>query len=161
MLPGSHARQLVIPLLVALLACAALVQPPVRQATLSALRFPFTLTKALVKVLSSLAALPSLTEENAQLRAEIMKGQRETARLREALREAGSGAALRGRWNAEEGPIASVVQRSLQPTQQTVLLDRGSRGGVVLDSVIVDAGGVIGRVVEVQAWRALVVLLTN
>jgi len=127
---------------------------------LTILRFPFTATRHGVRILATLPRLPALTQDNAALRAQLLQRQLEVAQLREALRQAQQAQALAGQAPGP-GLVASVIGRSTLPTQQTVLLDRGRAHHVAPDSVVVDASGVIGRVVDVQPTTALAVLLTD
>ena len=87
--------------------------------------------------------------------------QLEAQRLRDAVRQAERSEALRQLAPPSQGLVASVVARSIIPTQQTVLLDQGSRHGVTRDSVIVSAEGVVGRVIELHPASCLVMLLTD
>lgn len=133
---------------------------PVRRSTITILRFPFTVVKAVANTLVAFPRLPSLASDNAHLRAELMQRNLESAQLREALRGAQQAQALLQRAPAS-GVVCAVIGRSTLPTQQNVLLDHGARHGLTLESVIVDAAGVIGRVIEVQPATCLVMLLTD
>jgi rod shape-determining protein MreC len=134
---------------------------PIRGGTLSFLRFPFTVAKACVSLLLTLPRLPSLTRENASLRSELMQRQLENAQLREMARHAQQAQALIETRPSPQGILAVVIGRSTIPTQQMVSLDKGGRHGLTLDSAVVDASGVIGRVVELHPTTCLVMLLTD
>jgi rod shape-determining protein MreC len=134
---------------------------PLRSAALVILRLPFTLVKGAVQVFLMLPRLPGLADENAALRAELVQRQVEASQLREALRRSEQGQALLDRIPSRQGLTASVIGRSTLPAQQTVLLDRGERDGLGLDTVIVDAAGLIGRVIELHPSICLVLLLTD
>lgn len=138
-----------------------LLHQPIRAETLAILRFPFTIVRSLVIILVSLPHLPSLAQENAQLRTEAVQRQLELAQLREALRQAQQAHALFEARPSPDGVVATIMSRSILPTQHTVLLNRGSRDGLTLESVIVDASGVVGRVIELHRSSALVMLLTD
>lgn len=56
---------------------------------------------------------------------------------------------------------ARVVGRSAAAWFRTLVLDKGSAGGVALDSPVVTPGGVIGRVYEVSPSASRVLLLTD
>ena len=144
-----------------LLGAVLVLHEPIRHQVLVIVRFPFTLTQALVATLVTLPRLPVLSRENAALQSQLLQRELELVRLREELRHAAEARALAAVSPSTEGIVASVIARSTLPTQQTVLLDRGGRDGLTLESVIVDAGGVIGRVAEVHARSCLVVLLTD
>jgi len=59
------------------------------------------------------------------------------------------------------GPVASIIGRSLRPTQHTIILDKGSRDGVGPDAVVVDLAGVVGRVVEASSTTSVALLVTD
>jgi rod shape-determining protein MreC len=126
------------------------------------LRLPFTLLRGAVAAVAGLPHLPGWRQEREQLRQQLLQQQIALAQAQEALRQAdaarGLAAAVPG---APRGLIASIIGRSLLPTQQTVLLNRGAADGLAMGSVIVDAEGVIGRVLDVQRATALVLLLTD
>ena len=147
----------------ALLLGASLVfHEPVRRSVLTVLRFPFTVTTTCVRILIALPRLPALTRENAALHSDVLRQQLENAQLREALRHLQQ---ARGLLEAVPSPpkgiVARVIGRSTIPTQQTMLLDKGARDGLGVDHVILDASGVVGRVIEVHPATALVLLLTD
>ena len=144
-----------------LLGVALVVHQPVRSAALTLLRLPFSLVKTGVGIILTLPQLPSLTAENDRLRTELIQRRLDTTQLQEALRHAHQAEALLQSLPVRQGLIATVIARSAIPTQQTVLLDRGSWHGLSLDSVILHASGVIGRVIEVHPTTCLVLLLTD
>lgn len=144
-----------------MLAILLLFQAPVKRLALTILRFPFTVVKTSVMIVVGLPRLPSLAQENAELRATLMQQQLEVSQLREQARQAEQARALQGAVPAAQGIIASVIARSTLPTQHTLLLDKGRHDGLTLNSTIVDVSGVIGRVIEVQPQTALVMLLTD
>jgi rod shape-determining protein MreC len=114
-----------------------------------------------VQTILLLPRLPSLRAENARLRAELSRDQLEIAQLREQVRHDGRREALVKSAPAASGVVASVIARATVPTPQAVLLDKGQRDGLTLDTVILDGAGVIGRVAELQPMSALVLLLTD
>jgi rod shape-determining protein MreC len=115
-----------------------------------------------VAILITLPRLPSLAPENTELRAELMQRQVENAQLREALPPAEQAEALLAATPSQRrGIVARVIGRSTIPTQQTVLLDHGERHGLTVESVTLDASGLIGRVTELHPTTALVTLLTD
>ena len=144
-----------------LLGAVLVLQEPVRRSTLVLLRFPFTLTKTSAIALLTLPQLPGLAEENARLRAELAQQQLALAQLHETLRHLQQGQALLRSAQTHEGIPASVIARSTVPSQQTVVIDKGSHDGLTMESVIVDASGVIGRVTELHDAASLVLLLTD
>ena len=64
-------------------------------------------------------------------------------------------------WPSAGGQLAGALARSPLPTQQTLLIDRGRRHGISEAGLVVDAQGVVGRVLEAHAATALVLLLTD
>jgi rod shape-determining protein MreC len=149
---------------IALAACvvaAFLLHAPLRRAALTLLRLPFTILSTGVRILVLLPRLPGLAQENDALRIELAQRQLEVSRIQEALRRAGQAAVLAGLAPTGRAVMASVIGRSTLPGQHTVLLDRGAQDGLTVDTVIVDASGLIGRVVELHPASCLVLLLTD
>ncbi len=138
-----------------------LVHQPIRHRSLAIIRFPFTVIRVGVGILVALPHIPSLSQDVVALRAELVQRQLELAQLREALRQTKEAAMFQAVAPGSNGIVAAVLSRSLIPTQQSVLLDKGARDGLTLDSIIMDARGVIGRVVELQVSTCLVMLLTD
>jgi len=134
---------------------------PLRGAALTVLRLPFTLTTTAVRVLLTLPRLPSLSRENASLRSELSRLQLEIAQLREQVRHTERSQTLLKGASSTHGVIASVIARATLPSPQAVLLDKGERDGLTVETVILDGAGVIGRVAELQPSSALVLLLTD
>ena len=133
---------------------------PAREVTLTVLRFPYTLATATVHVVMTLPRLPSLRQENADLRAEVSRQQLALAQLQEYVRHIQRSQVLM-ETTSDQGVIATVIARATVPTPQAVLLDKGQSDGLTLDTVILDGLGVIGRVAELQASSALILLLTD
>src|SRR5690606_4219501 len=77
----------------------------------------------------------------------------ENARLRRLL-----GAAERGRQDVQLAPILDV---DLDPTRQRLLLNAGTRSGVRRGQAVIDAGGLVGQVIEATPTTATVLLLTD
>ncbi len=134
---------------------------PFRHGALTLFRLPLTFLTTCTSVLLTLPRLPALTRENAELRTALMQRQLETVQLREVLRHVEHADALLEAAPSRRGIVAVVIGRATIPTQQTVLLNKGARDGLVLESVIMDVSGVLGRVTELQPTTALVTLLTD
>ena len=135
---------------------------PLRRVSLSVLRFPYRVLTLGLRTLLLLPTLPSLGQENASLRGELMQQQQEVAQLRELLRHTQQAQQLVSATpSSSHGILGTVIGRSTIPTQQTILLDKGGEHGLALESVILDAFGVVGRVVELHATTSLVMLLTD
>lgn len=104
-----------------------------------------------------------LMEENETLRnALLISGARisrlqaaadENARLRGLL-----GAVERGGLDVQLAPILDVA---LDPTRQRLILDIGGDQGVRMGQPVIDAGGLLGQVIEVRPSTATVLLLTD
>src|SRR3989338_3885326 len=107
---------------------------PVRRFTFAAFRFPFTAAKTCVDILVTLPRLPSLTSENSSLRSKLIEQQLQLERLREELRSNLQSKGLLALNQSPGGVVASVIGRSVLPTQQTMLINRGLRHGVRVDS---------------------------
>ncbi len=134
---------------------------PARHLALTVLRLPYTITKTFLSAVLTLPRLPAVVQENAALRAQFIAQQQELVRLRDAVRHDAQRQALLGASPSPGGTVAEVIGRSPIPTQQTVLLNQGARHGVTLETVVIDAAGVIGRVIDVQPLTALVMLVTD
>ena len=145
----------------ALLGVALVCHEPFRHGVLTVLRLPFSALRFFSEVLIVLPRAPSLTQERARLSAEVARLQLDLAYLHEALRRTGRADVLHGLASSQSAVTASIIGRSLLPTQQTVLLDRGERQGMRRGGVVLDAAGVVGRVVDVQPGSCLVLLLTD
>ena len=136
-------------------------QRPLREWTFGLIRFPFTALRGVARALLNLPRLPALGQENEALRGQVLQQQLELAQLREGMRRLGQEASLRGVYASPQGVVADIISRSPNPTQHLVVLDRGTREGLTLQSVILDASGVVGRVVELHERPCLVELLTD
>ncbi|MCG6872683.1 MAG: rod shape-determining protein MreC [Gammaproteobacteria bacterium] len=77
----------------------------------------------------------------------------ENLRLRELL-----GAAEAA---ADEALVAEILEVSLEPFTQRVLLDKGASDGVREGQPVIDADGVMGQVVRVTPFRSTVILITD
>ena len=134
---------------------------PARRVAFLIVRLPFSATKSAVQLLIAAPVLPQLSQHHHRLQAELAQQQLEISRLREALRQSEQAQALLTARPSASSIVASVIGRSTVPTQQTLLLDRGRRHGLTFDSLILDASGVIGRVIDLQPETCLVLLLTD
>lgn len=77
----------------------------------------------------------------------------ENARLRGLL-----GAAEKGGLDVQLAPILDIA---LDPTRQRLVLDIGAEQGVRQGQAVIDAGGLVGQVIEVRPTTATVLLLTD
>jgi rod shape-determining protein MreC len=86
---------------------------------------------------------------NARLQAESA----DNARLRGLL-----GAVRRGTLDVQLVPILDI---DLDPTRQRLVLDAGSSDGVRVGQVVIDAGGVVGQIIETTPMHSTALLLTD
>lgn len=56
---------------------------------------------------------------------------------------------------------ARVIGWDLVPWRQTIVIDKGSRDGMKNRMAVVNAQGLVGRVIEAAPWSARVILLTD
>lgn len=145
----------------ALLLGALLLHHPLRRAAYTVFSAPLTLMRACLQLFLTLPRLPFLLREREDLRAQLMRRQLELAQLREAVRSAQVTQTLIKRSRELQGIPATVIGRSTLPTQQTILLNRGHRDGVTLDTVIMDPEGVVGRIAELHQTTSVAILLTD
>ena len=121
-----------------------------------------TTTSALRAGFAGVAATPHLLGENGALRAENARLTQENARLGELLAAA----------NADRGlaPTLAEYPRSVEgrvigfPPEnesQSITINKGGRDGVSRDDGVVNAQGVVGRVVESDPFVSKVVLITD
>ncbi|WP_407352914.1 rod shape-determining protein MreC [Luteimonas sp. R10] len=104
-----------------------------------------------------------LAEDNRRLRNELLVGNARLARLQAAAAENARlrrllGAAERGGLDVQLAPILDV---DLDPTRQRLMLSAGSRDGVSNGQCVIDAGGVVGQIIETTPTTATVLLLTD
>ncbi len=132
---------------------------PLRNAAMTILRFPFTCLHHGVRALLLIPQLPTISRQRVELTSDLMRARLEAIELREALRHIRQGLELLTR--EPSGVIAEVIGYSMIPTQHTVLLNKGRRDGLLDHTVIMDAEGLVGRVIELHADTTLVMLLTD
>ena len=105
-----------------------------------------------------------LASENRVLRNALLVSGARVARLQAAasenahLREMLGAARRNGGLDVQLAPVLDI---DLDPTRQRLLLDAGARDGVVLGQAVIDAGGLVGQIIAVQAGTATVLLLTD
>lgn len=104
-----------------------------------------------------------LAEENRVLRNELLLGAARQARLQV---EAEENARLRGLMGAAERggqdvQLAPILDVDLDPTRQRLMLNAGTASGVRRGQAVIDAGGLVGQVIEATPSTATVLLLTD
>ena len=111
----------------------------------------------------TLASRSDLQEEDRHLRNELLLANARLTRLRNAAID-----------NAQLRDLLGVVERSgldvqlvpildidLEPSRQRLVLAAGSRQGVHVGQAVIDAGGLLGQVIEVNPMHSTVLLLTD
>ena len=101
--------------------------------------------------------------ENDQLRTQRGELERQIIEMREKVKLLEQVESMR-KWQAEnqyEGVTAQVVARDANQLFNTVVIDKGLSSGVNKNQPVVTAEGLVGRVINVWAFSAQVLLLTD
>lgn len=112
---------------------------------------------------SRLANLGSTTSENERLAQQLANAELELRKAREAMAE---NERLRSLLNLKERigyerVAARVIARDASVWFNTIIINRGSAAGIVLNMPVVTAEGIVGRVVAVSPWTSQVMLITD
>ena len=104
-----------------------------------------------------------LTSENRNLRNELLIANARLTRLQAA---AADNAHLRALLGAAESrgldvQLAPILNIDLDPTRQRLVLDAGSSEGVHVGQAVIDAGGLMGQIIETTPSHSTVLLLTD
>lgn len=104
-----------------------------------------------------------LAAENDRLRNALLVSGARQARLQVEAEENDRlrgllGAAERGGLDVQLAPILDI---DLDPSRQRLVLDAGTRNGVRIGQAVIDAGGLVGQVIEATPTTAVVLLLTD
>lgn len=104
-----------------------------------------------------------LTNENRNLRNELLIA---NARLNRLQAAAADNAQLRALLGATESrgldvQLAPILDIDLDPVRQRLVLDAGSRDGVHVGQAVIDAGGLMGQIIQTTPGHATVLLLTD
>ncbi|SDQ62391.1 rod shape-determining protein MreC [Pseudoxanthomonas sp. CF125] len=104
-----------------------------------------------------------LTTENRNLRNELLIANARLTRLQTA---AADNAQLRALLGAAESrgldvQLAPILNIDLDPTRQRLVLDAGSSEGVHVGQAVIDAGGLMGQIIETTPSHSTVLLLTD
>lgn len=104
-----------------------------------------------------------LVKENRALRNELLLANARLTRFATAAADnqqlrALLGAAQRDELKVQLAPILNI---DLDPTRQRLVLDAGSRDGVRVGQTVLDAGGLIGQIIDVRPMHSTVLLLTD
>lgn len=143
-----------------LLVGAAVLHRPFQRVVWSVIRFPLVVAHSVVRGAMRLPALPSLQQENASLRQELTASRLDVARLQEALRHTAQSQHLL-QATGGSGVVAAVIARPLVPSRHLVVIDRGSKDGLAPSAVLVEAEGLVGRLLQVDPTTSTAMLLTD
>jgi rod shape-determining protein MreC len=107
--------------------------------------------------------LRQLSADNRRLRNELLVTRARMARLATVNAD---NARLRGLLGASEQgsldvQLAPVLDVDLDPTRQRLVLSAGSGDGVRIGQTVIDAGGVVGQIIDVGPLQSTVLLLTD
>ena len=119
--------------------------------------------RMITAVSNDAGTLSQLTADNRRLRNELLVSRARIARLATVNAD---NARLRGLLAAaEQGSLdvqlAPVLDIDLDPTRQRLVLRAGSRDGVRTGQTVIDAGGVVGQIIETGPLQSTVLLLTD
>ncbi|KAF1691766.1 rod shape-determining protein MreC [Pseudoxanthomonas koreensis] len=109
------------------------------------------------------ASRSALLEENRQLRNDLLLANARLTRLRNAAIDNAQlrdllGVVERGGLDVQLAPILDI---DLEPSRQRLVLAAGSGDGVVRGQAVIDAGGLLGQVIDVTPMQSTVLLLTD
>ncbi len=104
-----------------------------------------------------------LANDNVAMRRELQLRDAQLARLEAVSRENNRLRALLGGTGNYRLAVqmAGIVDVDLNPWRQRVRLDRGSAEGVEVGQAVIDAGGMLGQVMQVSEHGATALLLTD
>ncbi len=174
--PAAREPLLFLQLTLACVCMAALMYIDKRGGAFSPLRQSLTLV---MRPVSGLSNIPrqvgvffgdlgnrfEVDDQNKRLKAELLKARLELSRLHTLEIENLRLQQLKitaERLKPTTVKFATIVQYSADPyVQQRILLNRGKSDGIYVGQPIMDAKGVIGRVVEVGGVHAIGMLLTD
>lgn len=107
--------------------------------------------------------LRGVSEENRQLKTDLVRIDSEIVRLREKLAEYRNLQNLLETTNYDgyQRITARVVSRDVNHLFGTVIIDKGSFHGIQKDQPVVDATGLVGRVILVTTLSSRVLLITD
>ena len=134
---------------------------PLRRTAYRILRWPLTLAETALSAVVWLPDVPALSRQQTEFRTAFAAQHVELIRLRDTVRQLTRANELKGQAPSAVGPVAAVIGRTIIPTQHVIILNRGARQGVTLQSLWLDVDGVVGRTIEAQPTTSLVMLLTD
>jgi rod shape-determining protein MreC len=110
---------------------------------------------------TTVVALPGLERENARLRARNRRLVEENARLHELAAAYAAESGVRPVVDLYHGVEARVIGFPPENESRAVTIDKGFRAGVRRDEGVLDADGVVGRVLAVGPFSSTVVLASD
>ena len=115
------------------------------------------------RVQDDAATRTGLIEENRRLRNEMLVANARLARLQTAAADNAQLRALLGVKTARglDVQLAPILDIDLAPGRQRLVLDAGSRAGATIGQAVIDAGGLMGQIIETTPAHATVLLLTD
>jgi len=104
-----------------------------------------------------------LVGENAQLKQDLLLAEARLARFAAVADENTRLRALLGVnvSRSLNGRLAEIIDVDLDPFRHRLVLDAGREQGVANGQVVIDARGVMGQIIEVEAQRATLLLVTD
>ncbi len=110
----------------------------------------------------TLGDAPHLTGDNARLRERTTDLEHENDRLRETLAQAPELRALAAALANEPGSIAaSTIGFDPENVSRTIVIDRGTGAGIKRDDGVINAEGVVGRVIDATPATSTVLLVSD
>ena len=115
------------------------------------------------RVQDDAATRAGLIEENRRLRNEMLVANARLARLQTAAADNAQLRALLGVKTARglDVQLAPILDIDLAPGRQRLVLEAGSRAGATVGQAVIDAGGLMGQIIETTPAHATVLLLTD
>ena len=115
------------------------------------------------RVQDDAATRTGLIEENRRLRNDMLVANARLARLQTAAADNAQLRALLGVKTSRglDVQLAPVLDIDLAPGRQRLVLDAGSRDGATLGQAVIDAGGLMGQIIDTTPAHATVLLLTD
>jgi len=110
---------------------------------------------------TTLGDAPGLYKANAMLKAQNARLSAQNARLSEMLAASPDVRAILEASARQPGIVANTIGFDPEGTARSIVIDRGSDAGVRRDMGVIDADGVVGRVVAVDRSSATVLLVTD
>ena len=104
-----------------------------------------------------------LVEENRQLRNQLLVANARLTRLQTAAIDNTQLRALLGVKTGRglDVQLAPILNIDLDPTRQRLVLDAGSRDGVRIGQAVIDAGGLMGQIIQTTPSHSIALLLTD